>query len=33
LLLIKPRVLSLPPTEIPTDAFWVGSEGRPLIGL
>ena len=33
LLLLKPRVLSLPPSEIPTRQLWVGSEGRPLIGL
>lgn len=33
LLVIKPRLLSLPPTEATTREIWVGSESRPRIPL
>lgn len=30
LIVIKPRILSLPPSESPTRTVWVGSESRPI---
>ena len=29
LIVLKPRLRSLPPAEVPTSALWTGSEGRP----
>jgi general secretion pathway protein D len=33
LVLLKPRLLSLPPSEFLTKTVWLGSEGRPLLPL
>lgn len=33
LILLKPRVVSLPPADTPTRAYWVGTETRPRIGM
>ncbi len=33
LIVLRPRLLSLPPDEIPTHAIWVGTETRPLAPL
>jgi len=30
LILIKPRLINLPPWEVPTHSIWYGSESRPL---